>query len=112
MARRVVSPDEDPDIVTPRPPPARTDERRAQQLVGMAQGLIEERMRNGTASPTELVAVLRWGTALERANVERVKAHTQYLEAQRAKAEAETNTEQLFRDALDAMSRYQGVEGE
>ena len=108
MPKRPSNPERDPDNVPPRLPPARTDERRAQQLVGLAQGLIEERMRDGSASPTELVAVLRWGTALEKANVERVKAHTQYLEAQRAKAEAETNQEQLFKDALEAMTRYQG----
>lgn len=92
----------------PVPPPARTRERRVGQLVNLAEKLVEERMRDKSASPTEVVAVLRLGTAREMADLERIKAQTQYLEAQRAKAEAETLQEELFQKAMDAMSRYQG----
>ena len=74
----------------------------------LAEGLVEERIRKGTASPTEVVAVLRLGTALEEANIERIKAHTAYLEAQKAKAESETVREELFTKAMKAMARYQG----
>ena len=89
-------------------PPARTRERRVQQLVNLAENLIEERLRYGTASPTETVAIIRLGTAAEMANLERIKAQTAYLEAQRAKAESETVREELFTKAMAAMSRYQG----
>jgi len=60
------------------------------------------------ASPTEIVAVLRFGTEQELANIERIKAQTEYLKAQRAKAEAETVNETLMSDAMAAMKRYQG----
>lgn len=89
-------------------PPAKTRERRVQQLVVQAERLIEERIRNGTASPTEVVAIVRLGTAIELANIERVKMHTEYLQAQKAKAESETVREELFTKAMEAMSRYQG----
>lgn len=89
-------------------PPARTRERRTQQLVVLAESLVEERLRKGTASPTEVTAVLRLGTAQELANVERIKAQTSYLEAQRAKAESETVREEMFQEAMEAMSRYSG----
>lgn len=89
-------------------PPARTRERRTQQLVTLAEQLVEERLRKGTASPTEVTAVLRLGTAQELANVERIKAQTSYLEAQRAKAESETVREEMFKEAMEAMSRYAG----
>ncbi len=89
-------------------PPARTRERRTQQLVGLAEELVEERIRKGTASPTEVVAVLRLGTAQEEANIQRIKAQTAYLEAQKAKAESETVREEMFTRAMDAMQRYQG----
>lgn len=91
-----------------RRPPARTRERRTQQLVVLAEELVEERLRNGTASPTEVTAVLRLGTAQELANVERIKAQTDYLHAQRAKAESETVREEMFKEAMEAMSRYAG----
>src|SRR5690242_6445762 len=98
----------DSNVVPMRLPPARTRERRTQQLVGLAESLVEERLRNGTASPTEVTAVLRLGTAQELANVERIKAQTEYLQAQRAKAESETFREEKFKEAMEAMSRYAG----
>jgi hypothetical protein len=73
-----------------------------------AENLIEERIRHGTASPTETVAVLRLGTAMEMANIERVKMHTEYLKAQKAKAESETVREEMFQKAMEAMSTYSG----
>lgn len=98
----------DPNDLPPLLPPAKTRDRRVQQLVVQAERLIEERIRKGTASPTEVVAVLRLGTAMEEANIERVKMHTEYLKAQKAKAESETVREELFTKAMEAMSRYQG----
>lgn len=72
---------------------------------------MEERLLSGTASPTETVAILRLGTEIERANVERIRAHTEYLKAQRAKAESETVREELFTQAMEAMKRYSPEEG-
>lgn len=91
-----------------RVPPARTRDRRVQQLVGLAENLVEERLREGTASPTEVTAVLRYGSQSEVANIDRIKAQTQYLLAQKAKAESETVREEMFQRAMDAMSRYSG----
>jgi hypothetical protein len=47
---------------------------------------------------------------MEEANLERIKAQTAYLEAQRKKAEAETVHDDMFKKAMEAMSRYQGRE--
>jgi hypothetical protein len=80
--------------------------------VSLAENLIEERLRTGKASPTEVVSIIRLGTELERANVERIKAHTEYLHAQRAKAESETFREQKFQEAMEAMARYRGESSE
>ena len=108
MPKSASSGERDPEEIPMQLPPARTRERRTQQLVVLAEGLVEERLRKGTASPTEVTAVLRLGTAQELANVERIKAQTAYLEAQRAKAESETFREQKFQEAMEAMSRYAG----
>ena len=108
MANSAGSGESPADRVPSRRPPARTRRRRVQQLVGYAEDLVEERMLQKTASPTEVVAILRLGTESELANIERIKAQTEYLHAQRAKAEAETVRDSLFSDAMAAMSRYQG----
>lgn len=97
-----------PEDVPPPLAPARTRERRVQQLVNLAENLVEERLRLGTASPTEVTAVLRYGSELEQANIERIRMHTQYLGAQKAKAESETVREEMFQKAMDAMTRYRG----
>lgn len=78
-----------------------------EQLGGLAEDLLEERVRLGIASPTETVALLRANSPTEIANLERIKAQTAYLEAQRAKAESETVREELFERAIAAMSRYE-----
>lgn len=91
-----------------RRPPARTRERRMQQLGTLAEDLLEERVRLGVASPTETTALLRLNDPTALANLERIKAQTAYLEAQRAKAESETVREDMFQKAMDAMSRYAG----
>ena len=96
----------DPEDVPTRLPPARTRERRVQQLVNLAEGLIEERLRLGTASPTETTAVLKLGSELERVHIERIRANTEYLLAQKAKAESETVRESMFQEAMEAMRRY------
>lgn len=99
---------EERDSPPPTMTPARTRERRTQQLVLQAEALLEERLRNGKASPTEVVAVLKLGTEYERANLARIEAQTELLRAQRAKAEAETLNEKMFKEAIDAMSIYSG----
>lgn len=99
----------DPDNAVPiRKPPARTSRRRAQQITTLAQDLLEERLRNGRASPTEVVAGLRLASDNELANNERIKAQTELLKAQKAKAEAEILNSEMLEDAMKAISEYQG----
>lgn len=108
MPKSASSSEREPEDIPMRLPPARTRDRRAQQLVVLAEDLLEERLRTGKASPTEVTAVIRWGSEIERVNVERIRMHTKYLEAQKAKAESETVREELFQKAIDAMGRYDG----
>lgn len=77
-----------------------------------AERLLERRLIDGSASPTEVVAAVRLGTEMERANIERVKMHTEYLKAQKAKAESETVREEMFTKAMRAMTRYQPTQDE
>lgn len=111
MSKSSGSAEESSNVIPIRRPPARNRDRRVQQLVSYAEDLMEERLLSGTASPTETVAILRLGTEIERANVERIRAHTEYLKAQRAKAESETVREELFTQAMEAMKRYSPEEG-
>lgn len=53
---------------------------------------------------------MRYGSEIERANIDRIKAHTEYLHAQKAKAESETVREELFTNAIAAITRYRPTE--
>ncbi len=97
-----------PDDRPIRKPPARTSRRRAQQITKLAQDLIVERLESGKASPTEVVAALRLASEQENANIERIKAQTAYLVAQKAKAESEVLNSQMLEDAMRAISEYKG----
>lgn len=108
MPKSSSSGERSPEEIPIQLPPARTRERRVQQLVALAEDLVEERIRKGSASPTEVVSIIRLGTAQELANLERIKAQTALMEAQKAKAESETVREEMFTQAMKAMSRYQG----
>lgn len=110
MPKSAASSERDPKDIPPRLPPARTRPRRVQQLVNLAENLVEERLRQGTASPTEVTAILRLGSEVELANIERIKMHTEYLKAQKAKAESETVREELFTNAIAAITGYRPTE--
>ena len=98
----------DPENVPTRRPPARTSRRRAQQIGVLAQDLLEERLREGKASPTEVVAGLRLVAESEQANIERIKAQTELLKAQKEKAVAETLSGKMIEEAMEALGRYRG----
>lgn len=99
-----------PEEIPKRRPPARDPARRSQQLSQLAQDLLEERVRKGTASPTETVALLKLHDPIAVANLRRVEAQTAYLEAQAEKARSETVREENLKKAMDAMRRYSPTE--
>ena len=106
MAKLVSVDGGDPEVPVNYPPPAKNRQRGVQQLVVQAEALLEQRLRDGTASPTETVALLRLGSENEQVTIDRIRAQTDYLIAQRAKAESETVREELFQEAMNAMQRY------
>jgi len=77
-----------------------------EQLGSLAEDLLEERVRNGTASPTESVALLKLNDPVAIANLERIQAQTAYLKAQEEKARSETFREEVMQKAMEAMKRY------
>ncbi len=89
--------------------PALTPEAQENRMISLAMQLVEKRMLEGTASAQEVVHFLKLGTTnarLERLNLEKE------IELKEAKTEAlrqqETN-EELYKNAIEAMSRYSGA---
>lgn len=89
-------------------PPATTPEARENQMIALAMDVAEERLRNRTASSQEVTHFLKLGSVVARKELAVLE---QELELKKAKTEAIQSAkriEELYSDALTAMSRYKG----
>lgn len=91
-----------------RSAPATTPEGREQQLVSLAHDLVEERLRDGTASATETVHFLKLGSTRERLEQMRLEAEVKLQNAKIESLESQARMEELYAKAIGAMSLYQG----
>ena len=88
--------------------PALTPEARENQLISLAVDLAEQQLIDGTASSQVISHYLKLGStraALEKEKLERENA---LLRAKTENLESAKRIEELYKDALNAMSRYQG----
>lgn len=90
--------------------PATTPEGREAQLIDMAMVLAERRLREGTATSQELTHFLKLGSSREMLEQERIRHENELAQVKMEQIASQARVEELYRDALSAMSRYQGRE--
>lgn len=90
--------------------PATTPEGRESQLVSLAFDLAEKRLRAGTATSQEVTHFLKLGSTREQLEQQRIAYENKLTEARIKSIEDQAKMEDLYRDALNAMSIYQGRE--
>ena len=95
------------DITQPMRP-ALTPEARENQMIALAYDLVEQRIRNGTASSQETVHFLKLGTVKEQLEREKLRTENQLLQAKIKDLEAQSNSASLYAEALKAFSEYSG----
>ena len=91
-------------------PSATTPESRENQMIALAMDVVEERLRNGTASSQETTHFLKLGSIKEKRELALLE---QELELKKAKTEAiqsAKRVEELYSKALKAMKSYTGAE--
>lgn len=88
--------------------PALTPEARENQMISLAMDLVEERLRNGTASSQETTHFLKLGSSKNKLEVEKLKQETELLKAKQDSLESTARIEQLYNDAMSAMRTYSG----
>lgn len=88
--------------------PALTPEGRITQLVAAAYDLAEKQLLDGTASSQVITEFLKIGSAENKLKMEKLEAENELLKAKTEKLQAEQRSEELFAEAIKAMSRYQG----
>lgn len=106
MAKTKTSPVESPPRRTSRP--AMTTQGRENQMICLAVDLVEERMRNGTATAAEIIHFLKLGSSKERLEQEVMELQKELLAAKTEAIRSEQDLRELYEEAMKAMTEYQG----
>jgi hypothetical protein len=94
-----------------RRPPATTPEARENQLVALAVDLAEKQILEGTASSQVISHFLKLGSTRELLEKERLRQENELLKAKTEAIKSQKKTEELYKNALDAMRSYSGHGG-
>lgn len=89
--------------------PALTPEARENQLISLAVDLAEQQLRDGTASSQVISHYLKLGSTRASLEKEKLERENELLRAKTENLESAKRIEDLYKDALNAMSRYQGA---
>lgn len=92
--------------------PAATVEGRENQLTALAMDLVEERLRNGTATSAETVHFLKLGSTEARLKKEILKEEKKLMTAKTEALESQKKSEELFASAIKAFKEYSGEDEE
>ncbi len=101
--RKVIS-----EETRPKLRPAMTEEGRENQLIAYAYDLVEERLRNGTASSQETVHFLKLGSQKTKLENEKLKKENELLVAKTEALQSAKRSEELFAEAIKAFGIYSG----
>lgn len=88
--------------------PAKTAEARENQLINLAYNLAEKQLSEGIASSQVTTHFLKLGSARARLEAEKLRKENILLEAKTEAIISSASIEALYKDALKAMSSYQG----
>jgi hypothetical protein len=77
-------------------------------LIGLAYDLVEERLRNGTATSQETTHFLKLGSTRERIEREMLENQNEVLKAKADALQSQKRIEELYAQALSAFKEYGG----
>lgn len=88
--------------------PATDPESRENQLIAYAYDLVEQRMLDGTASPSETVHFLRLGSTKERIEKEILERQKDLITAKTESLQSSKRSEEFYERVIKAMKLYSG----
>lgn len=88
-------------------PPARTAEERQDQLIDLALKLVEQRLRDGTATSQETTHFLKLSTEKEKLEQRKLEQEIELSKAKIKNLEASEEAKQLAEAAIAAFRSYQ-----
>lgn len=88
--------------------PALSAEARENQLISLAVDLVEQRLRDGTASSQETTHFLKLASQKNRIDLERAKLENELIKAKTQALKDQADMKTLYTEAIAAMRRYSG----
>lgn len=88
--------------------PALTPEGRENQLIALAMDLVEQRLRDGTASSQETTHFLKLGSTNAKLEKERLVEENKLLRAKTKAIEDQKELKEIYADAIKALQNYRG----
>lgn len=88
--------------------PALTPEGRQNQLIELAVDLVEQRLRDGTATSQETTHFLKMATTKYRLENQKLEKDLALTEAKTEALQSTKRIEELYSNALKAMQNYSG----
>ena len=85
-----------------------TPEGQENHLISLANNLVEQRLRDGTASSQEVTHFLKLGSTKERLEREKLESENKLLKAKTEALQSQKHVEEMYAEALSAMRRYSG----
>lgn len=83
-------------------------EAREQQLTALAYDLVEQKLRDGTATSQETTHFLKIGSMKHQEELEKLRRENELLKAKTEALESAKRSEEMFAEAMKAFSSYQG----
>ena len=87
-------------------PPATSPEARESELIALAYDLVEQRLRQGTATSQETVHFLKMGSVRQQEELAKLRSENELLKAKTESIQAGHTSEELYREAIAAMQSY------
>lgn len=88
--------------------PAYSEEARIQQLTGLAYDLVEQRLRDGTASSQETTHFLKASSAKSKLELAILEKEEKLIAAKTDEIQSRKRTEELLEKAMKAFATYTG----
>ncbi len=88
--------------------PTLSPEAQESRLISLSMDAAESQLLDGTASSQIIVHFLKLGTVKAELECEKLRKENALLEAKKSHIESMERSEELFKKALSAFSKYQG----
>lgn len=92
----------------PKRRPAISPEARENQLISLATDLVEQRLRDGTASSQETTHFLKLASTKSRLENKLLEAQTEMAIAKKEAIQSAKKMDELYAEAIKAMATYTG----